>query len=103
MATDEEVDGLVEEDVDYITSSDTKREIVNIDVLSRNFNAGDVVDINALKAKKLIDKRAKSIKVLARGRLDKPLTVKAGDFSKSALKMIFLTGGTAIHVTYKVK
>ena len=103
MATDEEVDELVEEDVDYITSTDTKREIINVDTLSKNFNAGDVIDINALKEKKLIDKRAKAVKVLARGKLDKPLTVKAGEFSKPALKMIFLTGGKAIRVTYKVK
>ena len=103
LATDEEVENLVEEDVDYITKDDKKREIVNIDVISKHFNAGDVVDIAALKAKKLIDGRAKAVKVLARGKIDKPLTIKAGEFSKTALKMIILTGGKAVRVTYKVK
>ena len=56
-----------------------------------------------MKEKKLIDKRAKTVKVLARGTLNKPLIVKAGDFSKTAVEMILLTGGNAVHVTYKVK
>ena len=103
MASDEEVDSMVEEDVDYVAVTDTKREIVNIDTLSKNYEAGETVDLASLKAKKLVDKKTKSIKVLARGRIDKPLTIKAGEFSKTALKMIFLTGGKAIHVTYKIK
>ena len=97
------IEVVVEEDVEYISKGDNKKCVVNIDTLSKEFNAGDVVDLAALKAKKLVDKKAKSVKVLARGRLDKPLTVKAGDFSNTALEMITLTGGHAIHVTYKVK
>ena len=57
----------------------------------------------SLKTKKLVDKKAKFVKVLARGTLDKALVVKAGDFSKTALEMIVLTGGKPIHVTYKIK
>ncbi len=75
-----------------------KKYIVNIDVLSGNFNAGDVVDIEALKRKKLVPRKEKAIKVLARGVLNKPLIVKANDFSNDAIKMIVLTGGKAIKI-----
>ena len=82
---------------------DTKKAIVNVDTLSDAFEAHDVVDLASMKAKKIIDKKAKSVKVLARGSINKPLVVKAGDFSKNAVDMIVLTGGNAVHVTYKVK
>ena len=103
LVEENKIEVVVEEDVDYITKNDTKKAIVNIDTLANAFEAGAVVDIEALKAKKLVDKKAKSIKVLARGVLDKPLTIKAGEFSDTALEMIALTGGKAVHVTYKVK
>ncbi|MBQ4509601.1 MAG: uL15 family ribosomal protein, partial [Clostridia bacterium] len=71
--------------------------------LSNAFEAHDVACLASMKAKGLIDKRAKTVKVLARGSINKPLVVKAGDFSKTAVEMILLTGGNAVHVTYKVK
>jgi ribosomal protein L15 len=70
-----------------------KERIVNIDVLSANFKAGDVVTLSALKEKGLIAKGVDGVKVLARGTLDKPLTVEAENFSLAAIKMILLTGG----------
>ena len=103
LVEEKQIEVVVEEDVDYITKNDNKKAIVNIDTLAKAFEAGAVVDIDALKAKRLVDKKAKSIKVLARGVLDKPLTIKAGEFSDTALEMIALTGGKAVHVTYKVK
>ena len=93
----------VEEDVDFVSAKDNKKAIVNIDSLSRAFNDGDLVDIQAMKDKKLIDKKAKSVKVLARGTIDKALRVKAGEFSETAIEMLLLTGGQALHVTYKIK
>ena len=93
----------VEEDVDYITKNDNKKAIVNIDTLSKAYSAGELVDIQSMKDKKLIDKKAKCVKVLARGVLDKPLRIKAGEFSGTAVEMILLTGGQAMHVTYKIK
>ena len=100
---EKQIEVKVDESVEYITKNDTKKCIVNIDTLSKEFEAGQVVDLASLKAKKLIDKKAKSIKVLARGTLDKALVVKAGDFSKTAIEMIVLTGGKAIHVNYEIK
>ncbi len=93
----------IEEGVDYIRAGDSKKAIVNIDTLSKNYNAGDVVTIQSMKDKKLIEKKAKCVKVLARGILDKPLKIMAGEFSGTAVEMILLTGGQAMHVEYKVK
>lgn len=72
-----------------------KKAIVNIDTISNNFADGDVVDLAALKQKKLVSRKDNAVKVLARGTLDKCLTVVADDFSVDAVKMIVLVGGTA--------
>ena len=77
------------------------KEIVNIDAISRAFSAGEKVTIDTLKEKKLITKRAGAVKVLARGKLDKPLVVMAEDFSIQAVKMILLTGGRVIRCRKK--
>ena len=103
LVVDEVVDSLVEEDVEYITKEDTKKAIVNVDTLSASYEAGETVDLASLKAKGLIHKKSKSVKILARGTLDKPLIVKAGEFSETALKMIVLTGGKAVRTVSKVK
>lgn len=73
-----------------------KKYIVNVDSLSANFNNGDIVDLQSLKAKKLVPDKCGAIKILARGTLDKALTVEADDFSLDAVKMIVLTGGKVI-------
>lgn len=75
-----------------------KKDIINIDVLSANFNANDRVTLEALKKKGLIPKNVGYVKVLARGSLDKPLKVEMQDFSLEAVKMIALTGGRAKRV-----
>ena len=73
-----------------------KKAEVNIDTISQIFPAGAVVTLNSLKEKKLVPPSTGFLKILARGRLDKPLTVVAQDFSTAALKMILLTGGCAV-------
>ena len=93
----------VEESVDYIGPKDNKKAIINVDTLSKNYEPHELVTIQSMKDKKLIDKKAKCVKVLARGIIDKPLRVKAGEFSVPAVEMLLLTGGQAIRVTYKVK
>lgn len=75
-----------------------KKAVVNIDVISRAFSAGDVVDLPALIARKLVPASTGHVKVCARGQIDKPLTIKANDFSVIAIKMILLLGGHAIKV-----
>ena len=67
--------------------------LVNLNVLEENFNAGDVVDVETLHAKKLLGKGEKVIKVLANGELTKALTVKAEKFSATAAAKIQAAGG----------
>ena len=73
-----------------------RRAIVNLDTISANYQEGDTVDLESLKKKGLIDGKAASCKILARGSLDKSLTVEAVDFSLPAVKMIALTGGKVV-------
>lgn len=75
-----------------------RKAVVNIDTISANFNDGDTVDLDALKAKKLVARKETAVKILARGRLNKQLNVVANDFSADAVKMICLMGGTATRV-----
>ncbi len=69
--------------------------VINVDTLSDNFSAGDTVNLETLKEKALVPKNCDYVKVLARGEIDKSLTVEAHDFSADAIKMIILTGGHA--------
>ena len=70
--------------------------IVNLHVINDNFTAGDTVDLDALKSKKLVSSKAGRVKILADGTINKPLTVVADAFSVQAIKMITLTGGHAV-------
>ena len=67
--------------------------LVNLDKLNDNFEAGDVVDFEALRAKKLLAKSDTIIKVLANGEITKALTVKAAKFSAAAAEKIQAAGG----------
>ena len=67
--------------------------LVNLNVLEENFNAGDVVDVETLHAKKLLGKGETIVKVLANGELTKALTVKAEKFSAAAQAKIEAAGG----------
>ena len=66
--------------------------IVNVAALNR-FEDGSVVDMEALKAAKLIRKELDGVKVLGEGELTKKLTVKATVFSASAKEKIEAAGG----------
>ncbi len=70
---------------------------VNVGSLSV-FDAGSVVDIEALEAKGLVKNntnRAWPVKILAEGELDRALTVRANAFSATAKAKIEAAGGTA--------
>jgi hypothetical protein len=75
-----------------------KKGIINIDTLSVNFEENDLVTLDILKEKGLVDKKVSEIKVLARGMLTKPLHVVANDYSIEAVKMIILIGGKATKI-----
>ena len=67
--------------------------LVNLNVLDANFEAGDVVDFDALRAKKLLAKSDTIVKILANGEITKALTVKAAKFSAAAAAKIQAVGG----------
>jgi large subunit ribosomal protein L15 len=63
------------------------------------FNAGAVVDIEALEARGLVKNNANRgwpVKILAEGELDRALTVHANAFSAAAKAKIEAAGGTAV-------
>ena len=99
LITDSLAKNLLKRRGEEIRTLGTQREIINVDTLSQNFSAGDRVDVNILKSKNLVPDDTGYVKVLARGTIDKPLSVYANGFSLSAIKMIALTGGEAIKVT----
>jgi len=67
-------------------------EIINLDVLEKNFSENSLVTIEALKEKGLV-KGKKPVKLLGDGEIKKPLKVKLAHISKSALKKIKNSGG----------
>ena len=102
VITDSLAKSLIRKDV-VVETEGRRREIINVDTLSRSFSSGERVDINLLKGKSLVPYDVAYIKVLARGIIDKPLDVYANDFSLSAVKMIALAGGKSVKVTTSTK
>ncbi len=66
--------------------------IVNVSALNV-FENGAVVDVEALKAKKLVRKELDGVKVLGNGNITKQLTVRATVFSATAKEKIEAAGG----------
>ena len=73
----------------------TQYAIVNVADLEAAFEAGAIVDTEALKAKGLVKKTLDGVKVLGNGELTKALTVKAAAYSASAKEKIEKAGGKA--------
>ena len=68
--------------------------VINLDVIEKLFNDGDVVDAAALLAKGVVSNvAADGVKVLGKGDLTKNLTVKATVFSATAKEKIEAVGG----------
>ena len=66
--------------------------VVNVAALNR-FEDGAVVDVEALKAAKLVRKELDGVKILGNGELTKKLTVKTTVFSATAKEKIEAAGG----------
>jgi large subunit ribosomal protein L15 len=78
------------------TNAPFKKEIitVNLDKLNRFENGTEVTPEILLEAR-VIRKIRDGVKILGEGNLEKPLTIKAHAFSKSALEKIEAAGGKA--------
>jgi large subunit ribosomal protein L15 len=70
-------------------------EVVNLDTLSTRFDAGTVVTLELLREHGLVSGGKRLVKVLARGEVDKALTIHAHKFSGKAAEKIAAAGGTA--------
>ena len=99
----EEADELISDEVamstvlyEDETEPDGYKTFINIGTICEAYDEGDVVTLADLKAKKLVPARAKRLKILADGHLNKPLTIKANQYSVQAIKMIELTGGVVV-------
>lgn len=71
-----------------------KKEIINLDTISKNYQENETVSLKTLIEKKLVSAKTNAVKCLARGVLDKPLHFELNDYSNDAVKMILVTGGT---------
>jgi large subunit ribosomal protein L15 len=67
---------------------------VNVDRLNERFAKGDEVSPSALAEAGLVASSSELVKVLGRGEMEKPLTVRAHGFSASARAKIEAAGGT---------
>lgn len=68
--------------------------VVNVGDLEQ-FDANSTVDVESLKAKRLVVGTFDGIRILGDGELTKKLIVKANHFSKNAAEKITKAGGTA--------
>ena len=70
----------------------TNYAIVNVDSLNV-FESGAVIDLEVLKAARIVRKELDGLKILGSGELTKALTVKATVFSAAAKEKIEAAGG----------
>ena len=77
----------------------TEYSVVSLTAL-KAFEAGSVVDVDALIKIGLVKNKMKPVKILASDGLDRMLTVKAHKFSATAKTAIEAAGGTVEEVAY---
>jgi len=70
--------------------------IVNLSVLERNFEVGEEVSPESIRAKAVLKGAYDVLKVLGNGDLTKGLKISAHQFSRSALEKIEKAGGQAV-------
>ena len=66
---------------------------IDLDIIAQNFKSGEIVNLQSLKNKGLINENTEYIKILSKGNLSKPLTIEANEFSNSARCVVELSGG----------
>jgi large subunit ribosomal protein L15 len=67
---------------------------INVATLEKVFDAGAVVDLDALHAKGLVPKLVEYVKILGEGEITKQLTIKAFRASATAKEKVAKAGGT---------
>lgn len=74
---------------------------VNVGDLESEFNAGDEVNPETVKAKHLTPTRFDIVKILGDGEITKALTVSAHRFSETAKAKIEKAGGKCVELAYR--
>ncbi len=72
----------------------TEYDIVNVGTLNERFGDGDTVDVDVMQKMRLVQSARPLVRVLAKGTLEKKLTVEAHAFSRQAREAIEKAGGT---------
>src|SRR5215212_78143 len=67
---------------------------INVATLEKVFDAGATVDLDTLRAKGLLPKKAEYVKILGEGELTKKLTIKAYRASATAIDKVSKAGGS---------
>ena len=79
--------------------SKTGRAEIDLDTIADNFKSGELVNLQSLKQKGLVDESTEYIKILTKGNLTKPLRIEANEFSHAAKDILELSGGEAKEIT----
>jgi large subunit ribosomal protein L15 len=69
--------------------------VVNLDTLADRFESGTIVTHELLRERGLVRTSSQPVKVLGRGEIAKPLTVRVHKFSAKAAEKIVAAGGVA--------
>ncbi|TVR69641.1 MAG: 50S ribosomal protein L15 [Spirochaetaceae bacterium] len=69
-------------------------EPINLDVLCAAFEAGSVVDLDALKNRRMVSRNVQYVKILGRGECSLALTIQGLAVSAAAKTKIEAAGGT---------
>ena len=72
----------------------TDYAVINVGDLGAREDLEERVDPEILRAKGMVRRNKKPVKVLAKGEIDRPLTVAAHKFSRAAREKIEAAGGT---------
>lgn len=70
-----------------------ENQVINVEVLSKEFIDGDIINVEVLRNKGLVRKNSKSVKILAKGELNKKLSIEGLLVSPSAREKIEKAGG----------
>ena len=72
----------------------TRFQVVNLHQLERKFESGDTIDLELLRKSRLIQGRDVLVKILAKGKLSKKLTIQTHAISPKAREAVESAGGT---------
>ncbi len=77
----------------FNAASKIENQVINVEVLSKEFIDGDIINVEVLRNKGLVRKNSKSVKILAKGELNKKLSIEGLLVSPSAREKIEKAGG----------